>query len=64
MAEAGALFPAPNTAVPAQIDAERRWLIEQVLDTDLAAVSQADLIRVAGVMAPPGSTGTVLDTLP
>ena len=48
MVDSGSLFSAPHAGIPAQIDAERRWLIDPVTDTDLTAVTQADLIQVVG----------------
>lgn len=63
MADSGTLCPAPHAALPAQIEAERCWLIDPVTDTGLAAITQADLSRVAGVVAPSGSATIVLDEI-
>lgn len=57
------LFAAPHNGAPAQIDAERRWLIAPVAETDLAALTHSDLIRLVGVLSPPGSSALVLDTI-
>jgi len=55
------LFPAPHDGLPAQIDAERRWLISPVSEADLLALSHDDLARIAGVLSPAGAQQTVLD---
>ncbi|MDK9703363.1 MAG: hypothetical protein OEL20_09500 [Sulfuritalea sp.] len=63
LAAQAALFPAPNNALPVQINAERRWLILTVTETDLAAVTQADLVRLVGLLVPTGGTTLIFDTL-
>lgn len=62
-ADQATLFPAPNDSLPGQIDAERRWLISPITDTDLAAVTQADLARLAGLIVPAGGSGLIFDML-
>lgn len=63
MADSGTLFLAPHAGIPAQLDAERRWLIDPVSENDLAALTQVDLTRIEGVVAPTGSTAIVLDDI-
>lgn len=63
LAEQATLFTPANQHLPGQIDAERRWLISPVAETDLAVVTQADLARLAGLLAPAVGSGVILDTL-
>lgn len=62
-ADQATLFVAPHSDLPAQIDAERRWLISPISDTDLAALTHPDLIRLTGLLAPTGSLELLLDIL-
>ena len=55
------LFPVPHDGLPAQIDAERRWLILPLTATDLLALSHDDLVRIVEVLSPAGAQQTVLD---
>ena len=57
------LFPAPHDTVPAQIDAERSWLISPVSSAVLAAITQAELARILAVVVPTGTNRIILDTL-
>jgi hypothetical protein len=63
LAGQAALFVPPHDTVPGQIDAERCWLILPVTETDLAAVTQADLARLVALLVPAGGTAPILDTL-
>lgn len=58
-----ALFLPPHDTVPAQIDAERRWLVSPITETDLAAVTQADLTRLVALLVPVGGDRLILDTI-
>lgn len=62
-ADQATLFPAPNDSLPSQIDAERHWLISPITETNLAAVTQADLARLAGLIVLGCGSGLILDTL-
>ena len=61
LADQANIFPAPHDGLPAQIDAERRWLISPVSEANMLALSHDDLIRIAGVLSPAGAQQTVLD---
>lgn len=63
LADQAALFPPPHHQLPGQIDAECRWLISPINETDLAAVTPADLVRLAGLLVPTGGSGLILDML-
>lgn len=52
MADQARLFPAPDTAMPTMIDAERQWLVAAITDTDLVALTAMDLIRIRDAFAP------------
>lgn len=57
------LFPPPQNTVPAQIDAERSWLVSPITEPALAAVTQADLVRLVALLAPGNDDRLILDTL-
>ena len=61
LADQASLFPAPHDGLPVQIDAVRHWLISPVSEADMLALSNDDLLRVAGVLSPAGAQQTVLD---
>ena len=63
LADRVTLFVAPHSDVPTQIDVEHRWLISPVSDTDLAALTRADLIRLTGLLASADSPKLILDIL-
>jgi len=63
LADQARLFPPPNDHLPGHIDADRRWLVLPVTESDLAAVTQPDLARLVGLLAPAGSSGLILDSL-
>lgn len=57
------LFPPPQNTLPAQIDAERSWLVSPITEPALAAVTQADLVRLVALLAPGNGDRLILDTL-
>jgi hypothetical protein len=57
------LFLSPHNAVPTQIDAERGWLVLPITETDLAALTQADLARLVTLLVPAGNDRLMLDRL-
>lgn len=63
VAQQAALFLPPHDAWSGQIDAERRWLISPVTETDLAVVTQSDLAQLVTLLASPGDDRLILDTI-
>jgi hypothetical protein len=57
------LFTPPQNTMPAQIDAERSWLVLPITDLALTAVTQADLARLVALLAPGNDDRLILDTL-
>ena len=57
------LFPPPQNTVPAQIDAESSWLVLPITELALAAVTQADLVRLVALLAPGNDDRLILDTI-
>lgn len=63
LADQATLFSQPNHHLPGQMDAERRWLVSPVAESDLAAVAQADLARLVALLVPPGGSGLIFDSI-
>ena len=63
LAGQSALFLPPYHTVPGQVDAERRWLVSPVNETELATVTQADLAQLVALLVPPGGDRLILDTI-
>ncbi len=61
LTDQAALFPPPHNFLPGQIDAERRWLIFPISETDLASVNHADLTRLMKLLVPALGSQFVLD---
>ncbi|MCZ2173302.1 MAG: hypothetical protein LC110_02075 [Burkholderiales bacterium] len=63
LADQATLFSQSNHHLPGQIDAEHRWLVSPVAESDLAAVAQADLARLVALLVPPGGSGLIFDSI-
>jgi energy-coupling factor transporter ATP-binding protein EcfA2 len=59
LADRALLFSGTHTSVPAAIDAERKWIINPVSDSDLSSLTAADLARIDSAFAT--AAGPVLD---
>lgn len=57
------LFPPSKNTVPAEIDAERGWLVSPITEPVLAAVTRADLVRLVALIAPGTDDHLILDTI-
>lgn len=58
-----ALFLPPHDTVPGQLNVERRWLISQITEQDLAAVTHADLTRLMAVLVSADGNRLLLDAI-
>lgn len=61
LSDQATLFPSPHNSLPGQIDAEGRWLISPIVETDLAVINLADLTRLMTVLVPGAAHKFVLD---
>lgn len=61
LADQARLFPGAHTTIPAAINVERKWLVDPVGDTEIAALNAADLTRIQNAFAATGAP--VLDSI-
>ena len=61
LAEQATLFPGAHVSIPPLIDAERRWLMRPIDESDLAVLTQGDLVRISAAVMKPGGAEHVLD---
>lgn len=63
LGEQATLFQPPHSAIPAQIDAERDWLVSPITEQVLAALTQAELTRLLALLVPGVGDRLIFDTL-